>query len=509
MKEKIQVFMALFMASTLFANAGGYLTNTNHNIAFNRNFARVGTIGIDGVYSNPAGVAFLDKGFHLSLNFQNVYQTRIIKSSITIPALSSTPFGSPFKLNSGDSNGRKEYIGKAAVPILPSLQLAKNYDKWGFQLAFGVFGGGGKASFNSGLPSFERLISLLPMQLNAKGILTTTPGYSFSSYIAGQQYNFGLQLGATYKLNDHLAVYGGARFNYISNRYEGNIVDITANIAGTNQRLYDYFSDQSIGLNNIIINLKSKSSEVTDPNVKSKLEAKIKTLEGNLQDIEKTKEQVKDKYLECTQRGWGVTPIIGIDYRVGKWNFGARYEFTTRLNIENDTKRDDTGMFKNGVNTPNDLPGIFAIGTQYSLLDNLRLMASFHYYFDKDARMANDKQKLIKNNTCEYLAGVESDVLPTVTLSMGGQATRYGLGDGKYLSDLSFVTSSCSLGFGAKVKVAKNIDVNAAYFFTNYEKFTKNYNSTLPTPKGNLKINNSDEFTRTNKVLGVGVDINF
>ena len=41
------------------ALAGGLLTNTNQNIAFNRNFAREATIGIDGVYSNPAGVMFL------------------------------------------------------------------------------------------------------------------------------------------------------------------------------------------------------------------------------------------------------------------------------------------------------------------------------------------------------------------------------------------------------------------------------------------------------------------
>ena len=54
---------AMLWANT--AMAGGLLTNTNQNIAFNRNFAREGAIGIDGVYSNPAGVAFLGRGFHL------------------------------------------------------------------------------------------------------------------------------------------------------------------------------------------------------------------------------------------------------------------------------------------------------------------------------------------------------------------------------------------------------------------------------------------------------------
>ena len=75
---------ALFLAFGLIVSdltfAGGLLTNTNQNIAFLRNPARDGAIGIDGVYSNPAGVAFLNQGFHLSLNFQSAYQTREVTS---------------------------------------------------------------------------------------------------------------------------------------------------------------------------------------------------------------------------------------------------------------------------------------------------------------------------------------------------------------------------------------------------------------------------------------------
>ena len=124
--------------------------------AFNRNFARVGAIGIDGVYFNPAGVAFLDQGFHLSLNFQNVYQTRQITSAFSIPAFANTPYEYPFTLNGGDkTDGSKFYEGKASVPILPSFQVAYNKDKWSFQAGFGLTGGGGKASFNEGLPSFD------------------------------------------------------------------------------------------------------------------------------------------------------------------------------------------------------------------------------------------------------------------------------------------------------------------------------------------------------------------
>lgn len=130
MFKKSTAVMLLFSLTAVTAHAGGLLTNTNQNISFNRNFAREGTIGIDGVYSNPAGVSFLTKGFHLSLNVQNVYQTRDITSSITVPTLQGTPFYQPFKLNGGDDNGEKFFRGKASVPVLPSFQAAMVYDKW-------------------------------------------------------------------------------------------------------------------------------------------------------------------------------------------------------------------------------------------------------------------------------------------------------------------------------------------------------------------------------------------
>ena len=500
--KSLTLMLALFASSTSI-KAGGLLTNTNQSIAFLRSLARDGAIGIDGVYSNPAGVAFLPMGLHISFNVQNVYQTRTINSGMTVPALQGTPFYQPFRLNGGNDKGIKEFKGKASVPILPSFQIAKNYEKWGFQMGFGIVGGGGKATFNAGLPTFERQSALMPALLAKQGFGSATPAYSVSSYIHGQQYDFGLQLGATYKVNDKLAVYGGARFNYIYNKYEGNIIGISANINGQMENLYDYFGSKANALTQLAIQSRQMADQATNPADKARYEGAAKQYQAGADKLNKTRENFADKYLDCTQRGWGITPIIGIDYKTGRWNLAAHYEFTTKFNIENNTKRDDTGQFKDGVNTPNDLPGLLSIGAQYEVLDNLRLLAGYHYYFDKDARMANNKQRLLSSNTREYLAGVEWDVKPGITLSAGVQRTKYGLGDGSYLSDLSFVTSSHSIGFGAKIKVAKNAHLNIAYFFTNYEKFDKAYESTIKE----VKVQNTDQFTRTNKVFGVGLDI--
>ena len=561
MKYQKTALAALLLAMATSTQAGGLLTNTNQNIAFNRNFARVGAIGIDGVYFNPAGVAFLDQGFHLSLNFQNVYQTRQITSAFSVPAFANTPYEYPFTLNGGDkTDGSKFYEGKASVPILPSFQVAYNKDKWSFQAGFGLTGGGGKATFNDGLPTFERQIAILPALINQQlptfsALLgqqeTPATSYSMQSYMSGHQYNFGLQLGVAYKINENLSVFGGARFNYIYNKYEGNITNISAGVNGNSQNLYEYFGSkaklltekaaalqaQAVAAKTQADAYQAQANAATDPTAKAQLQAAAnqyaagaqqasagaKLVSAGADKLNSSKELVKDRYVEVSQRGWGITPILGIDYRTGKWNFAARYEFTTKFNIENNTKRDDTQKYENGVNTPNDIPGILALGAQYEVLKNLRVMAGYNHYFDKDARMDNNKQRFLKHNTQEFLAGVEWDINPTVTVSAGGQRTLYGLGDGKYLTDLSFVTSSYSFGVGAKIKVAKNAHLNVAYFFTNYSKFTKNYEDAITIgreqvtqPDGTISVQpktlatkNTDIFTRTNKVLGVGLDIDF
>lgn len=507
MTKKSTAVMLLFATLASTAQAGGLLTNTNQNISFNRNFAREGTIGIDGVYSNPAGVAFMPKGFHLSLNVQNVYQTRDITSGITVPSLQGTPFYQPFKLNGGDENGEKFFRGKASVPVLPSFQAALVYDKWTFQAGFALAGGGGKSTFNNGLPSFERQIAMVPALLYKQGLTTQTPSYGVNSNIKGQQYDYGFQLGISYKINDHFAVYGGARFNYIYNHYEGNITNITANIGGDNVNLHDYFDTQAQTYERMAFYYHMRSSEMQDEASKAKFDAASRQAQEGANRMNQTKELFADKHLDCVQHGWGITAIIGADYKTGRWNFGARYEFPTKFNIENDTKVDNTGLYADGVNTHNDLPAILAFGAQYEILKNLRAMVSYHYYFDKDARMDHDKQKALSSNTQEYLAGMEWDVTKHLTVSAGGQRTKYGLGNGNYLSDMSFITSSYSVGFGAKLKIAKNMSLNVAYFWTDYEHFHKSYDQTITAAGQSVDVHNTDVFTRSNKVLGVGLDI--
>ena len=69
MKKKI--FTLMFLACSTVMQAGGLLHNTNQSIAWQRMMARGATHEIDGVFTNPAGTAFLGhEGWTLSLNMQ-------------------------------------------------------------------------------------------------------------------------------------------------------------------------------------------------------------------------------------------------------------------------------------------------------------------------------------------------------------------------------------------------------------------------------------------------------
>ena len=132
MTKKSIIIAALAVASFADVNAGGILTNTNQNVSFLRNPAREGAIAIDGVYSNPAGVALMGEGKYVSINWQAAWQTRTINTTNPVFQLSKDFNGQPQK-----------YEGTAEAPFVPSVQAAYYTGKWSFQFNFSVTGGGG------------------------------------------------------------------------------------------------------------------------------------------------------------------------------------------------------------------------------------------------------------------------------------------------------------------------------------------------------------------------------
>ena len=534
------VCLTAAIASSSFSFAGGLLTNTNQNVAFNRMMSREASIGIDGVYFNPAGVAFLGQGHHLSLNWQLAYQDRSIKNDYQL-----------FTNNVNNPITPRTFKGKAFAPVIPSLQYAYNKGRWSFQANLALAGGGGKCTFDNGLGSFEKIVSETAMgacqlaqvvdgvaaQYGVPAVFSNKFGkdgkYTYDSYMHGRQYYYGISIGAAYKVNDNFAVYGGVRTVYALCNYYGYVRDIKVG----NMPLY----------------------KVLDPN----------------------KENAANIELSCDQSGIGFTPIIGVDFKTGKWNFSAKYEFKTRIRLKNksvnqapsisalpdnlsrqmvgtlaqvftnkgmtpenaqvaaanttqavltndnvvktmaglktqfDTELEEAiGEYEDGKKIAGDIPAYLALGVGYSPVNVVRVNVGFHWFDDKHATSYNNRQEKLKRGTLEYNAGVEVDVNKKITLSTGWQNTNYGLPDEnldtpaskRYMDDKSFVVSSNSVAFGGVYHINKKMDLNVAYFHTFYQHKKTSEKVQLSAEKS---INYSSDYTRNNNVFAVGLDINF
>ena len=532
------------IASSSVSFAGGFLTNTNQNVAFNRMMSREASIGIDGVYYNPAGVVFLGDGHHLSINWQLAYQDRTIKNDYSL-----------FTNNVNNPITPREFKGEAFAPVIPSFQYAYNKGRWSFQGNFALTGGGGKCTFDNGLGSFERIVAETAMA--ACGLARTVDGalgsvlgrevsmfgsdqtfgaggkYSYNSYMHGRQYYFGLSLGAAYKVSDNFSVFGGVRGIYATTNYYGYVEDIKVG----NMPLY----------------------MVLDP----------------------TKKDAANIELSCDQNGIGFTPIIGVDFKTGKWNFSAKYEFKTRMRLKNksvnlvpsignlpanlssqmtqiltaqftqaglpaeqaaakaeaaatavlanqtvqktmlglknqfDTELDEAiGEYADGKKIAADIPAYLSVGVGYSPIDPLRINVGFHFFDDKNAKAYNNRQEKLDHGTLEYNAGVEYDINKKFTVSAGWQSTNYGLPEeeattskGKrFMDDKSFVTSSNSVGLGGVWHFNKKMSLTVAYFHTFYQH--KKTTESVELMPGNA-INYSADYSRNNNVFAAGIDINF
>ncbi len=526
--KKIVLSLIAFTMTSVSAIAGGILTNTNQSVLFLKNPARDAAIGLDGVYSNPAGVAFMPEGFHVAFNWQYAHQTRTITST----------------------NPMKEFQGVADAPIIPSLQAAYNKGNWSVQFNFSVPGGGGSCEFADGLGSFESVVGSIASKFMAldqtaaqlNGLTTmltplytmfgaTAPtaisstgvsGYDMNSYMQGRQYYFGFQLGTAYKIKENLSVYGGLRLLYGSATYRARISNIMVKTGSAYEDFESFLPKVPAQMQecmtsaqqnlNFINQVEGHPAYATLPaETQAQLTAAKMALSQGIGSLEQSKGEMAKlaKYSEgvnllSNQSSLGIAPIIGVDWKMNdKFNFAAKYEFKTQIRMENEStvfEASEIGAvnkFRDSEKVNEDIPALLTIGARWNPIDAVNLNLGWHHYFDKNANWYNNSQDLLRGNTNEYLAGVEWDVTDKLNVSCGGQLTRYGLTD-EYMNDMSFVVNSYSFGFGFSYKVKDHVTLSAAYFQTNYGNYNReNY----PTAGVN------DTYTRTNYVLGLGCQV--
>ena len=333
-KLLISTFTMCLSASVM---AGGLNTNSNQNAAFERQMSQNGIIDLAGIYANPAGTAFLENGWHLSYSHMSVWQQRNITTTFPL-----------FGMNTKTPGERThKFEGTAKAPVVPSISASYNHSRWSVNAHIAVTGGGGKCNFPTGLGSIESLV--------AGTIASAVPsfrGYSMESQMEGHSYVFGGQFGATYKVLSNLSVFGGVRVVYGTNGYDGYIRNITAVIPNP----MDPTTDMSI-------------TAAQDP---------------RLSNVE----------LDCSQKGWGVTPVVGIDWKASEYfNLGVKFEAPTKMVYKNSSTLSPAAQavsslakFRDGYKVREDLPAILSMGAMVTPLKGLRMMTGWNVYFDSGVR---------------------------------------------------------------------------------------------------------------------------
>ncbi len=439
---------AILLGSSLGLRAGGLMTNTNYHIAFDRMMARGASFDIDATFSNPAGLAWGHEGWQLSLNFQKPWQNRDIETSI--PNYLAVP-----QMGYAGVDIQHKYHGKASAPIVPALFAAYKKDRIAISAMIGIVGSGGFVEYKEGIPMFNTLVmgAIFKQTIQSPTGPITPDMYTIDSEVKGKQYIYGGQLNFTYKLTDWLAAAIGLRANY-----------------------YDGYSRAYV---------------------------KATTLE------QLGSQQLVDMKLDCTQRGWGFTPIVSVDFHKGPVTLAARYEFRTKINTKNKTAELPAGLgelaanYEDGNHVRYDMPALLTFAAGYEFTSKLRATLEYHFFDDKNAKMADNRQEELKHGTHEFLAGVEYDINEKFTISCGAQRTDYGLSD-NYEQNTSFACDSWSIGLGGAWNITEKIRLNAGYFISLYSDYTKEQASYQGTGYAGKDI-----YSRSNNVIGIGIDYKF
>jgi long-chain fatty acid transport protein len=352
----------------------------------------------------------------------------------------------------------------------------------------GIVGSGGFVEYKEGVPMFNVLLGSTITTLT-KGLHDATNGFApvvtpdeFDSEMKGKQYIYGGQLNFTYKVLDCLSAAAGVRANYYDGYYRGHV---NANHSAT----------------------------------------------GNLASLS----------LDVDQKGWGFTPLVSLAFHQGPFTLTARYEFRTKIETKNETNSLQaslntaklveeplaklvvagalpaenavamaegirntvegslgayTAPYQDGARTRYDMPALLSIAAGYEFTEKIRAALEYHFFDDKNAKMANDRQNELTHGTHEILAGIEYDINDKFTVSCGGQRTDYGLSDG-YQQNTSFACDSYSVGLGGAWNISEKVRLNASYFCTLYSDYNKQ--ATYGT----------ETYSRTNHVIGVGIDYKF
>lgn len=495
-----KIFLSIVAAIVVLpALAGGLMTNTNQSASFLRSLARGTSLDPDAVYHNPAGVVFMENGWHFGLSDQMAIQTRTIDATFA-----------PFAMNAANPGQMtKSYKGEVFSPLVPSFHLAWKKNRWAVMFGMGVNGGGGSLEFADGLGSFERQFAVLPAGISQLGqqFGLSANQYAMDMYLKGNSMTLAFNLGAAVRLTDWLSLSAMVRYSSTSNGYEGYMKNIQVNPTAP-----------AMGLNGQMM---SASALFTTA---AQMLGQMGMLSPEMQmALGENAVKTADHILDVKQKGYSISPVIALAFHHGKWDASLKYEFkmATELKIESDpvSAADPVinALFPDGAKIKAETPALLALAVSRHC-GPVKVTVEWHHFFDKKAKNSFTQNQLIggvkalyNNQHCtllgdtnEYLAGAEWTISKRWLVSAGVQRTQLNLDETKY-SDMNFSISSTSVGLGLKFQITDFMALNAGFMKTFYDKdITYNY-----ADASNPALSYTDVFNRTSISWGLGLDFKF
>lgn len=451
MKKVIISASVAFVFMPVVVNAQTSLNENIANAVVVRDPARQSSTEIDAVVYNPAGTAFLDDGFHFSLNGIGVFQT----------------------LEGMSGNGNDHLKN-----IMPSFQAAYKRNNWTFSFSWANEGGYGQWKnrngsgffnhimkesevFDSDLAEINTLFSEGIQLLSTAAIATEILNGGVNPFpllnvcaddmykvesrnLRSKLYNFTSRLGASYLLNEKWSAYLGVKLNYVVNHTKvdgGQCVYRPS--TGESWTCPEYFESIVQAIESGRENLSGDPKEIWED----------WPLDG-YRALGSFKANVLIRFKK--EKGLGVAPVIGLDYHFNKVNIGAKYEFKSAVHTNKGFEDFD-------------LPANLSLGAGWQIDKHWNVAAGGTLYFNhlNDNFGSNGDGKSKSYNGNVSLSASYSPCEKWL-FSVGETYERvndlYDVGSGEL--KIKPKSYQCKTSLGAKYNIVSNLQANVGLSFT-------------------------------------------
>ncbi len=422
-KLLILTVMVAFVSTNLFAGSIDYLSNQSAD--YTRTFSRNASTDADSALYNPAGTAFMEKGFHVYGANQTVLKKYENDQQSGLP---------------GNSAYDKTYKSTEPTLILPTGIAIYKSDKWAGYIAGNIIAGGGKAVYDNGLPTY----SIYYYQIAAKSA-TLANGYlgmfTGDGAITSASYYPACTFGGSYSIADNISVSLSGRYVNAFKTYKGHA---TYQKAG---RLELDAKESAQGVGAIIgFDIKPIAGLLVSAKYETRTKLVFETKINDGKDFSWAPAPYTrhDFFVDGEKRRKDLPALlaIGTSYTIDKLTAtGSINYFFIK---QSDQQKDDGTIYRDG--------------------------------YDDDY-----------DNGYELALSVEYAVIPEfLRLSIGAMYTKVG-GNKDTYGDFDFSLDSKSIGLGGRITAIKDLDIIFGLSRTFYKSSEGMYNSTTQKYMVNYK----------------------